>query len=236
MLPPRLVMFSGLAADERLFAPQRRRFPDLEVPAWLAPLAGETLSRYAQRMAGQIAPDPRRRLFLGGVSFGAIVALEASRHLPASGVFLIGGGLSQRMITWPFRWMCHVAPFVPLPLLPLLLKLFPLGLDLIEDLTDEQKALYVAMSRETSPAMIRWGAHAMTGWEWTGPLPANVHAIHGHDDRIVHPDPRLHPQLVRGGRHLISLSHPDEVNRFMAAHMERTAAGGDGTGATSARP
>jgi pimeloyl-ACP methyl ester carboxylesterase len=221
-LQPRLVLFPGLAADGRLFEPQRRAFPQLEVPPWLMPQPNERLDSYGQRMAAQITPD-ERPLLLGGVSFGAIVALEAARHLPAAGVILIGGGLSFRMITWPFRWMCHVAPAVPLLALPWLLKLFPLGLDIIEDLTDEQKALYVRMSRETPPAMIRWGAHAMTRWTFTGSLRAPIHAIHGHDDRIVHPDPRLHPRLVRGGRHLISLSHPDVVNAFIDEKMNRTA-------------
>src|SRR5687768_6552801 len=145
---PRLILLPGLAADARLYEPQRRAFPYLEVPEWIDPLPGESLASYGKRIAATITRDGRP-LFIGGVSFGAIVALEAARHLPARGVFLIGGGLSYRMITWPFRWMCHLAPLVPLPVVPWLLKLFPIGLDVIEDLTDEQKQLYVRMSRET---------------------------------------------------------------------------------------
>ncbi|HEV2293056.1 MAG TPA: alpha/beta fold hydrolase [Tepidisphaeraceae bacterium] len=215
---PRLILFPGLAADARLFEPQRRAFPGLEVFSWLMPLPEERIESYARRMAAEVTPD-ERPMFLGGVSFGAVIALEAARHLPAAGIFLIGGGLSARMITWPFRWMCYAAPLVPLPLVPWLLTLFPIGLDVIEKLTDEQKQLYVRMSRDTPPAMIRWGAHAMTRWEFAGPLPEPVHAIHGHDDRIVHPDPRLSPRVVQGGRHLISLSHPEEVNAFIAEKM-----------------
>ena len=215
---PRLILFPGLAADARLFEPQRRAFPQLEVPPWLMPLPDESLQSYSKRMAQQITPDGRP-LFIGGVSFGAIVALEAARHLPATGVFLIGGGLSYRMITWPFRWMCHLAPLAPLPVVPWLLKLFPIGLDVIEDLTDDQKQLYVRMSRETPPAMIRWGAHAMTQWEFDGPPPAPLHAIHGHDDRIVRPKLLQIDRAIPGGRHLISLSHPDQVNAFIAEKM-----------------
>jgi pimeloyl-ACP methyl ester carboxylesterase len=216
--PPRLVLFPGLAADGRAFEPQRQAFPWLEVPPWLTPRGDERLESYSQRMARQIVLDDRP-LYLGGFSFGAIVALEVARQLPAAGVFLIGGGLSHRMITWPFRWMCHVAPLIPLPLVPLVLKFFPLALDMIEDLSDEHKWLYVRMSRETPPAMIRWGAGAMMNWEFTGPLPAPVHAIHGHDDRIVRPDPRLRPRLVPGGRHLISMSHARLLNDWMGNIM-----------------
>jgi pimeloyl-ACP methyl ester carboxylesterase len=216
--PTRLVLFPGLAADGRAFVPQRLAFPWLEVPPWIMPLRNERLQSYSQRMARQIVPDGRP-LYLGGFSFGAIVALEVARHLPAAGVFLIGGGLSHQMITWPFRWMCHVAPLVPLPLVPLVLKFFPLALDVIEKLSDEQKWLYVRMSRQTPPAMIRWGAGAMMRWSFSGPLPAPIHAIHGHDDRIVRPDPRLHPRLVPGGRHLISMSHARIVNGWMGDIM-----------------
>lgn len=218
--PPRLILLPGLGADARLFGPQRRAFPNLEAPQWLDPLPNESIASYAARMAAQIDPQPRP-LFIGGVSFGAIVALEAARHLRPAGVFLIGGGLSYRMITWPFRWMCHLAPLVPLPLVPWLLNLFPLGLDLIEDLTDEQKQLYVRMSQATPPAMIRWGAHAMTNWEFTGPPPAPLHVIHGHDDRIVHPTRLQVDRWVPRGRHLISLSHTDLVNDFLAEAMRR---------------
>ena len=217
-LTPRLILFPGLAADGRLFEPQRSAFPQLEVPPWLMPLEDERIESYAKRMAAQIEPD-ERPLFIGGVSFGAIVALEAARHLPAAGVLLIGGGLSYRMITWPFRWMCLAAPLAPLPIVPWLLTLFPIGLDVIEDLTEEQKQLYVRMSRESPPAMIRWGAHAMTRWEFQGAPPAPLHAIHGHGDRIVRPKRLQIDRVIPGGRHLISLSHPDEVNGFIAEKM-----------------
>ena len=59
----------------------------------------------------------------------------------------------------------------------------------------------------------------MMRWNFTGPLPAPIHAIHGHDDRIVRPEPSLRPRLVRGGRHLISMSHPQVVNGWMADIM-----------------
>ena len=33
----RLVLIPGLGADERLFDAQRKAFPELHVPAWIAP-------------------------------------------------------------------------------------------------------------------------------------------------------------------------------------------------------
>src|SRR5688500_15858648 len=109
--PTRLALFAGLGADGRLFGPQRAGLPGVrvETPAWLEPLADdETLASYGRRMAGVLAPrDPGERLFVGGVSFGALVALEAARHLPdARGVFMIGGCRDSRAVAPFFRFAC----------------------------------------------------------------------------------------------------------------------------------
>src|SRR5688500_20374409 len=83
----RLVMLPGLGADARLFEPQRREFPGLEVPPWLPPVRGESLADYGRRMAAQVKGDGP--LCLGGVSFGGMVAVEMARHLPAERVVLV---------------------------------------------------------------------------------------------------------------------------------------------------
>src|SRR5262245_55843221 len=83
-----LILLSGMAADERLFEPQRVAFPDLRVPAWIDPLPGESLRGYAARLARRI--DPGRPCLVGGASFGGMVALEMAPHLQADACVLIG--------------------------------------------------------------------------------------------------------------------------------------------------
>ena len=46
MEPIRLILFSGLAADAQVFAPQKLAFPDLLVPQWPTPLPKESLSAW----------------------------------------------------------------------------------------------------------------------------------------------------------------------------------------------
>jgi hypothetical protein len=46
-----MVLLPGMAADEQLFEPQRRAFPGLIVPSWIAPARREPLPSYARRMA-----------------------------------------------------------------------------------------------------------------------------------------------------------------------------------------
>src|SRR4051812_19762115 len=104
MSEARLILLPGLGADERMFAPQRATFPRLEVPRWLTPQPRESLPDYARRMAAGI--DPSEPLFLGGSSFGGMVALEMARHVRPRAVFLIG---SCRAATASVPWMLRFA-------------------------------------------------------------------------------------------------------------------------------
>ncbi len=52
-----LVLFSGLAADGNVFAPQKLAFPQLFVPAWQKPEPNDTLNSYCERLAGIIPSE-----------------------------------------------------------------------------------------------------------------------------------------------------------------------------------
>ena len=106
----RLVLLPGLGTTGELFRPQRRAFPDLEVPPWLDPHRGESLPGYGRRMAAALAPGPSD-LVLGGVSFGGMVALEMARHLPTRAVGLIASCVSSQVLTSVARVL--VAGFPP---------------------------------------------------------------------------------------------------------------------------
>ncbi|HEY4261780.1 MAG TPA: hypothetical protein VGM98_16535 [Schlesneria sp.] len=82
-----LFLLSGMAADERLFADQLSQFPDLRILPWLDAAPGESLRSYAERMSRQI--DSGQPCIIGGASFGGIVALEMTQHLPAVACILI---------------------------------------------------------------------------------------------------------------------------------------------------
>lgn len=89
-----------MGADGRLFEPQRSAFPNLVVPQWIEPLTGESMASYASRLADTI--EVRRPFFLGGVSFGGMVAFEMAEQLEPEAVFLIGSARSSAEV--PFFW------------------------------------------------------------------------------------------------------------------------------------
>jgi pimeloyl-ACP methyl ester carboxylesterase len=225
--PTRLVLFSGLGADGRLFEPQRRGLLPagvrVETPSWIEPAhERETLEAYARRMAGVIAPpEPGERLFLGGASLGALVALEAARHLPQTqGVFMMGGCRDARAVAPFFRFACWLATWVPTPVLKAILYGAPAALVLFESLGWSHMRLYSRMVNDASPRQVRWSAGALLPYRSRGDPPGvRVRLIHGQRDlliarKLAHPD-----YVIARGRHLVSLTRPDEVNAILLREM-----------------
>jgi pimeloyl-ACP methyl ester carboxylesterase len=223
----RLALFSGLGADGRLFEPQRRGLTPagvrVEAPSWIEPAADdEPLASYARRMAALLPPrEPGERLFVGGVSFGALVALEAARHLPdARGVFMIGGCRDSRAVAPFFRFACLAAQYVPTPILKAILYGAPAALVLFESLNWEHMRLYSRMVNDASPRQVRWSAGALLGYRSPGDPPGvPVHLLHGQRDLLI-PAKNVHPDfVVPRGRHLIALARPEEVNSYLLEKM-----------------
>jgi pimeloyl-ACP methyl ester carboxylesterase len=73
---------------------------------------------------------------------------------------------------------------------------------------------------EADPAFLRWACRAVMSWEADDPrLPGPIHQIHGDRDRFL-PWRLTKPDvLVRGGGHVLTLSHPQAVNNFIISRM-----------------
>src|SRR4051794_1621671 len=96
-----IILLPGMAADDRLFRLQRDTLPGLITPAWIEPCDREPLIAYARRIARCI--DPGGPCFVGGASFGGLVALEMAVHLRAEACFLVASVRSDRELLWRFR-------------------------------------------------------------------------------------------------------------------------------------
>jgi pimeloyl-ACP methyl ester carboxylesterase len=221
----RLVLFPGLGADGRLFEPQRRGLPgvSVEVPPWIEPLSiNETVESYSRRMAALVAPaQPGDRLFLGGVSFGAIVALEVARYLHGTQAVLMMGGCRDTHAVAPlFRFACGMTRWVPSPILKLILYGSPAALVLFESLSWRHMRLYQTMINEGSASQIRWAAGAMPAYRSNGDPPGvRVVLIHGARVQIIPPKYVSPDYLIRNAKHLVNLTRPAEVNAILAADM-----------------
>src|SRR3972149_5947698 len=88
-MKPTIVLLPGLGADQRRFQLQPAATPDLLIPSWPVPRPQDSLPAYAARLADAIPSSDC--LYLGGSSFGGMVALELAALLRPKGGILIGG-------------------------------------------------------------------------------------------------------------------------------------------------
>ena len=209
----RLVLLPGLGADARMFEGQRVVVSNLEVPEWIEPHRRESLAGYAQRMAETIQPGGR--LFLGGSSFGGMVALEMARHIEIEGVILIGSCAHPRELRRLIRWSARVSGRMPKACNSVLRLLMPCVLNGMKPGGVAQRKLLAEMSRGVSIPFIRWGTYAMVNWTGAENIDAPIFRVHGSHDHVI-PVGGIEPtHVVQGAGHVPSMSHSDSLNRFL---------------------
>jgi pimeloyl-ACP methyl ester carboxylesterase len=210
-----IILLSGMATDERLFAAQAAAFPNLRVQPWVPPLPGESLEGYAARLAPVV--DPGRPCLVGGASFGGVVALELAAHLPALGCILMGSIRSPAGLPWRWRALGPVAAFGPSALGALAGLAAWLGRPFLA--AGSVRRLQRLARPEA--AFVRWAMCAVVRWR---PSPAarrvRVFHIHGEADRVL-PVTLARPDLVvPGGSHALALFSPAAVNAFVAGVVQ----------------
>ncbi len=230
-----LVLFPGMAADSRLFAPQRALpFPVVAID-WPSPQAGEALPAYARRVAGGI--DWPTRFVIGGVSFGGMVAAElaaaAESDPPAIprplGLVLIASALTGRAVPGAYRFVNALTRAVPDQLISFSAGFSRQFLNVFGHLGSDDRELMADMLRQTSVTDIRCWADMIMHWD--GPAPSGCPRlwIHGEQDLVIplaqvrragfEPD-----VIVPGGGHLLSYTDPASVNAPIEAFVRRVSA------------
>ena len=212
-----LILFPGMGADDRLFAPQRAAFPQLTVAKWIDPTPGESLAAYAARLARHV--DPGRPCYVGGASFGGFVAIEAARHLDARACFLIGsargpGELPLRVRA--LRRASRLLPFLPFAWAGPLARL---GLGASGWAMSTTSGRVLRQLADADAAFLRWACGAVLSWEPPSELGIPIHQIHGGNDRVLPVRRTRADVVVPGAGHVLSLTHAEDVNRFIRDRM-----------------
>lgn len=219
---PRLILVPGMAVDGRLFGPQREAFPDLEVPAWLEPESQrESLAHYAERLAAAALKSSARggsvrRIVVGGLSMGGMLALEMARHLGARAVAQIASCDHPSAVLPVLAAGDKVGRVTPTPVLALGKRVATLFVGR-GGLPAEQRRLVVHMLRDIDIEFLRWCGRAVMSWEGCEDPGVPVHHIHGTRDWVL-PISRLRTpptRVVEGGAHVLNMSHAREVNEFL---------------------
>lgn len=228
-LPARLVLLPGLGTTPDIFAPQRRAFGDqLITPAFIPAQGNESIARYAQRWAEQLNPllaqtDDGRPVFLGGLSFGGMIAQELAMYLEPRprAVLLIASAREGDRLTLAAQLLQRLARLLPPSSKSPARKLLALAWALREGLDDDDKTLFVKSAAAGDPRFFNWGGQEAMDWpgfETPAGYPP-VYQVHGSDDWIIRPPSASNATLIDGGRHLINLTHAHSVNRFLFDHV-----------------
>lgn len=212
-----IILLPGLGLDERLYASQKIEFPQIQVPTWLKPRYFETLPAYAERMAEAV--NPNGPCYLGGMSFGGMVALEMSRHLDCRGCFLISSIRTREELPYWARFLAPWAWILP-PRSDLIGVAAGTALTwtVARFLPRRWQQFCVHLSKTRAP-ILPWACRAVIRWNPSDPFPCPIHQIHGDHDPIM-PIRNTRPdEIVTRGGHLLPLTHPFMISHYIRKKM-----------------
>lgn len=224
---PRLILFPGLGCDERLLEPQRDIDAEVLTPRWLPPRRRESLADYGARMAAALPVDQNKPLFVGGISFGGMVAQEIARHLPVDGVVLISSCRGGHGIPTRFRRFARtLLPVLPpgavkqVRNIPMLLRKVT-GRNAHPDFRWLDPILH-----DGCPHMLTWSVRAILDWPGRpGDLGVPLIHVKGDQDDVL-PHTLCPPtHLIRGAGHLMNRTHAAVVNALINDHLSRATRG-----------
>ncbi|MFT3880833.1 MAG: alpha/beta hydrolase [Gemmatales bacterium] len=214
-----LILLPGLGANARMFREQKKVFPQLIVPDWIPPRPNETMAQYAHRFIDII--NPGTPFYLGGASFGGIIAYEMAQHVRPEALFLFASGRSHHhMVGWlkKVRSIAHMTHIIPWNAANLVSEM---TLMLAGDvLPFRMYALLRHLHHKETPFM-KWGLHAILRWkpsDYNQTFP--IHHLHGERDPFFPSKKSGACQIIPGAGHLLTKTHHEVVNQFIASHIE----------------
>ena len=226
-LPGRLIMLPGLGSTSAVFDHQRKAFGDrLETPDFIEHHQGESIAAYAQRWAKKLSrPGDHRPLFIGGVSFGGMLAQEMAMYLEPKprAVLLIASARTGNTVTPIMQFAELVGRYVPASSFTNTLKLLKLMFAMRDGLDDDDKVTLMSTANQADAAMTKWASSAAVGWPGFTPPSGYppIHQIHSRHDWVLRPPSPDTPNLqwVDGSRHLLHMTHRTTINRFLFESM-----------------
>lgn len=226
-LPGRLILLPGLGSTPAVFDHQRKAFGDrLETPEFIEHEPNESVATYAKRWAKKLSrPGDNRPLFIGGTSFGGMIAQEMAMHLAPKprAVFLISTSREPDKVTSIMQLVEVIGRYVPINAVSQTLPLLKLVFALREGLDDDDKGRLMQGGRQVDQALTKWAGSVAVNWpgfEAPSDYPP-VHQIHSKKDWVIKAPSETIPnvELVEGNNHLLHMSHPKVVNRFLFEHI-----------------
>lgn len=207
-----LYLLPGLGGDRRMYAPLRSEL-EFEVVEFIRPVKGESMRSYATRMAETIPENGP--FIIGGVSFGAMVALEIAEIRKAREAVVISSVKDSREFPFYFK----LFRYMPLhKLLPgeFFRRFHPRSNDWKKP---QAGAILRSMHKDADPWLIKWAVDRSI-YHRRKSLPCPTVHIHGSKDRLFPSSFVRDRKIIKGGNHVMILSRAPEVADLLKAHWE----------------
>jgi pimeloyl-ACP methyl ester carboxylesterase len=230
-----LVMLPGLAADQGLF--EALELPGVNVvhPGWLEPASSdESLSAYTKRygrwLLERVSKD---NLYLCGMSFGGLVALEIAKQFhETKKALLIASPILRSQTTAQFRGLEFLLRTLPDGAVRQGLRTVGIGrLRCVESLQTEHVALLDEMVKRMDMSFFRWATRACATWEggvealtdMPAELKARIEILQGQYDHVIPPirDQQSFLTNIDDGKHLINFTHARQVSHWITQAISR---------------
>src|SRR5215207_6798638 len=161
--PLPLILLAGMGADEGIFAPQVRAFPQAIVPKWVPPRPDDSIASYAKRLAYEL--NVTGPCFVGGASFGGFVAIELARHVDARACFLIGSARSPGELPFRVRALRRFGRATGAVPFGLICRAAGRSVDLFGFCSTPHTRRLLRQLSDADAAFLRWATRAVLTWQ-----------------------------------------------------------------------
>lgn len=205
MLP--IYLLPGMTADDPVYARMLPLLPNAQVVSFIDPEPSESLADYAKRMAPQFSGP----CFIGGISFGGILAQEIARVVQPAGCIVIASIQNPSQLP---PWLRLGRVFGGRHTSRVLNAVGSSAKCVPTSIRTSSTARLTKLSG-ASGKWHRWATSAVLDWSPGSPIASPILHIHGDADttfpvRYTTPD-----TVIRHGRHALPLSHPIETARVI---------------------
>lgn len=211
----KIYCFSGLGADERVFKYMDFHSHELIHVKWIDPKDRESLESYALRMGECI--NRQEPFVLMGLSFGGMLVQELSKTFNPHKTIVISSiaGKHEKSFRMKVMHLLKLYNFIPE-------KYFNtpsrIAFRLFGANTEAEKKILSEILADSDSTYIRWALNAISGWNNTQVVSA--YRIHGNEDNLFPFKKVKHNYTVKGGGHLMVISHPKEIERQILKEIE----------------
>ncbi|RYE22950.1 MAG: alpha/beta hydrolase [Sphingobacteriales bacterium] len=200
---------SGLGADSSIFKNVAVEGATLHHVHW-APLdKDETVASYARKLSSQVPDD----VYLIGLSFGGMLAVEMAKRKPLKKVVIISSAKQRReipdfnsILTW----------FITHRLVPhfLFTNANKYVFEYFGAESEDEKELLRNIFNNSDGQFMSRAMRMVTLWNNTVVPPCIIH-IHGTADRIIPPGLIKPDYWIKGGTHIMIYNRATEINKIL---------------------